>query len=349
MTGIVSINYTTEEARTGYSIVLSGHTDMKKNVAVLVYDGCWGLSVFSVTDFFRIVALLEAHQAREQSYHVDVLGVDGREVRSASGHVIAPDGGITEAAGYDLVVIPAIEGIRLSTGFEPDERLVAWLIAQKRDGARLLALSTGACLLAATGLCDSIVIATHWAFIRPLKKRYPACQFVAHPSCLQADDIWTTGSLNGGFDALLEILAQDMGDSFSQLCATHLLVSAPEKINPILPGYHNHCDEAILKVQEWIETHYAKAITIADMGREVGMAERTLKRRFQLATQISPNVYLQKVRVDKAKKLLLATDLSVKAIAYEVGYENVSFFVKVFKTQVGQTPTQWRGTEAAKR
>ena len=151
----------------------------------------------------------------------------------------------------------------------------------------------------------------------------------------------------GGFDALLEILAQDMGDPFAQLCATHLLVSAPARINPILPGHRNHCDEAILKVQEWIETHYARAITIEDMGREAGMAERTLKRRFRLATQLSPNVYVQKVRVDKAKKLLLATDMSIKAIAYEVGYENVSFFVRVFKTQAGQPPAQWRRSEVA--
>ncbi|WP_434513755.1 helix-turn-helix domain-containing protein [Dechloromonas sp. ARDL1] len=104
----------------------------------------------------------------------------------------------------------------------------------------------------------------------------------------------------------------------------------------------NHCDDAILKVQEWIEANYALDLTIESMGREVGMTERTLKRRFRLATRLSPNVYLQKVRIDKAKKLLLATDLSIKAIAYEVGYENVSFFVKIFKTHVGQTPALWR-------
>ncbi|MGY0523040.1 helix-turn-helix domain-containing protein, partial [Pseudomonas aeruginosa] len=87
-----------------------------------------------------------------------------------------------------------------------------------------------------------------------------------------------------------------------------------------------------LKVQDWMETHYAEAITIERMGREAGLAERTLKRRFQQATRLSPNLYVQKVRIDKAKKLLLASGLSVKAIAYEVGYENVSFFVRLFRT-----------------
>lgn len=316
-----------------------------KKVAILAYDGCWAMSVFSATDFFRIVTLLDKHLHREQSYHVDVLSADGSDVRSASGHVIVPDGAVAGSSGYDLIVIPPIEGIRLSEDFVPDVGVVTWLSARKQEGARLLALTTGAIYVAATGLADNVLMATHWAFVRHLKKRYPNCQFVAHPSFLHADGIWTTGSLNGGFDALLEVIAQDRGGQFAQLCATHLLVSPPEKLNPVLPGHRNHYDDAILQAQEWIESHYAQAITIERMGREVGMTERTFKRRFQLATGLSPNRYVQKVRVEKTKKLLLATDLSIKAIAYEVGYENVSFFVRVFKTQVGMTPAQWRKCE----
>lgn len=318
-----------------------------KKIALLAYDGCWAMSVFSVTDFFRVVSLLDARHGIDPTYRVEVLSADGGSVRSASGHVIQPDGAITNRSSHDLVVIPAVEGPRLASGFVPDDRLVHWLARRKRGGAALLALTTGACFLAATGLVDNVLMATHWAFVRPLSKQYPACQFVAHPSCLQADAVWSTGSMMGGFDALLEMLARDRGDAFAQLCATHLLISAPERLTPILPGHRNHHDEPILRLQEWIESHHAQAITIECMGREIGMTERTLKRRFQLATRLSPTVYVQKVRVDQAKKLLLATDLSIKAIAYEVGYENVSFFVRVFKTHAGATPSVWRKGEQA--
>ena len=303
------------------------------------------MGVYAATDFFRVVALLEQHLGQGPSHAVDVLSLDGLDVLSASGNVVAVDGFLALSTHYDLIVIPSVEGGRLSTSWQPDDQLIAWLTAQRQTGAALLAQTTAACFVAATGLSDSVLMATHWAFVRHLKKRHPKCQFVPHPSCLQADGIWTTGSLQGTFDALLELLAQDKGDVFAQMCATHLLVAAPDKLNPILPGHRNHCDEPILKVQEWIEANHAQAITIEQMGREVGMAERTLKRRFQAATCLSPNLYLQKVRVDKAKKLLLATDLSVKAIAYEVGYENVSFFVRVFKKVVGQTPAHWRRRE----
>ncbi|WP_353936028.1 helix-turn-helix domain-containing protein [uncultured Acinetobacter sp.] len=77
------------------------------------------------------------------------------------------------------------------------------------------------------------------------------------------------------------------------------------------------------------------------MAQQFNFSERNLKRRFQLATQISPIQYLQQVRVDKAKKLLLITDMNIQQIAYEVGYENVSFFIRIFKKVTACTPTQW--------
>lgn len=79
----------------------------------------------------------------------------------------------------------------------------------------------------------------------------------------------------------------------------------------------------------------------ADLAQQFNFSERNLKMRFQLATQISPNQYLQQVRVDKAKKLLLTTDMKIQQIAYEVGYENVSFFIRIFKKVTACTPTRW--------
>lgn len=312
-----------------------------KQVAVLAYEGCWAMGVFSVTDFFRIAAMLEKHLGLKPAYAVRVLSVDGEGVRAAGGHLIQPDGAVGSAGALDLIVIPAIEGVRLSGHFQPDVRLVAWL-KSRRKGTRYLALTTGACFLAAAGLARDEMMTTHWAFVGALKRLYPQNSFVGSRSHVQSGDIWTTGTLDGGFDALLEMLAQERGDHFSQLCATHLLVSDPRRLNPILPGHRDHSDEAILKAQDWIESHYAQSVTISQMGQAVSLTERTLKRRFRLATRLTPNTYVQKVRIDKAKKLLLASGMAVKEVAHQVGYENASFFVRLFKAQVGRTPAQWR-------
>ncbi|HGM6520323.1 helix-turn-helix domain-containing protein [Pseudomonas aeruginosa] len=312
-----------------------------KEVAVLAYDGCWGMGVFAVADFFRIVSLLEAHIGLEPSFRVRILA-SAREVTVASGHSLRADAILEIDADCDLLVIPAIEGARLA-GFVPDAASLAW-IAQRIDaGARVLALTTGAAWLAASRRADGLLLASHWAYVRQLARRYPQCRFIGQRSYLQADGLYTTGSLGGCFDALLEIIARERGDRFSQLCATHLLVADVQRLSPILPGRRNHRDESILALQDWIEANHAEPLGLERMAAQAGLALRTLKRRFGAATGLSPIRYLQHVRVDRAKKLLLATPLSIREIAYEVGYENVSFFVRLFRKEAGDTPSHWRG------
>ena len=312
-----------------------------KEVAVLAYDGCWGMGVFAVADFFRIVSLLEAHIGLEPSFRVRILA-SAREVTVASGHSLRADAILEIDADCDLLVIPAIEGARLA-GFVPDAASLAW-IAQRIDaGARVLALTTGAAWLAASRRADGLLLASHWAYVRQLARRYPQCRFIGQRSYLQADGLYTTGSLGGCFDALLEIIARERGDRFSQLCATHLLVADAQRLSPILPGRRNHRAESILALQDWIEANHAEPLGLERMAAQAGLALRTLKRRFGAATGLSPIRYLQQVRVDRAKKLLLATPLSIREIAYEVGYENVSFFVRLFRKEAGDTPSHWRG------
>ncbi|HHX5581573.1 TPA: GlxA family transcriptional regulator [Pseudomonas aeruginosa] len=312
-----------------------------KEVAVLAYDGCWGMGVFAVADFFRIVSLLEAHIGLEPSFRVRILA-SAREVMVASGHSLRADAILEIDADCDLLVIPAIEGARLA-GFVPDAASLAW-IAQRIDaGARVLALTTGAAWLAASRRADGLLLASHWAYVRQLARRYPQCRFIGQRSYLQADGLYTTGSLGGCFDALLEIIARERGDRFSQLCATHLLVADAQRLSPILPGRRNHRDESILALQDWVEANHAEPLGLERMAAQAGLALRTLKRRFGAATGLSPIRYLQQVRVDRAKKLLLATPLSIREIAYEVGYENVSFFVRLFRKEAGDTPSHWRG------
>ncbi|MCO3225643.1 helix-turn-helix domain-containing protein [Pseudomonas aeruginosa] len=299
------------------------------------------MGVFAVADFFRIVSLLEAHIGLEPSFRVRILA-SAREVTVASGHSLRADAILEIDADCDLLVIPAIEGARLA-GFVPDAASLAW-IAQRIDaGARVLALTTGAAWLAASRRADGLLLASHWAYVRQLARRYPQCRFIGQRSYLQADGLYTTGSLGGCFDALLEIIARERGDRFSQLCATHLLVADAQRLSPILPGRRNHRDESVLALQDWIEANHAEPLGLERMAAQAGLALRTLKRRFGAATGLSPIRYLQQVRVDRAKKLLLATPLSIREIAYEVGYENVSFFVRLFRKEAGDTPSHWRG------
>lgn len=95
-----------------------------KKVAILSYEGCWGMGIFSATDFFRIVALLEQHLGMAQTYAVEVLSSDGAEICAASGHMIQPDAAITDAGDYDLLIIPRLKVCALLQALLP--KLMCW-------------------------------------------------------------------------------------------------------------------------------------------------------------------------------------------------------------------------------
>lgn len=312
-----------------------------KKIAIIVYDGCWAMSVMMLKDFFHVVNLLSIRQGLAESYQVEMISLDGLAKTSASNPSIEVDDKVRRETTYDLVILPSFEGNRLIQIQEENDDLVDWLKSQIQQQTPTLALTTAAYFLAATQQLQHVLLATHWAFLRELKRLFPQSSFTANRNYLQSEQIYTTGTLLGTFDALLGTVAQQKGDYFAQLCASHLLMHAPQELNPVLPNFRNHCDEAVLQVQDWLDANFSQENRIADLAKQFNFSERNLKRRFQLATQISPNQYLQQVRVDKAKKLLLTTEMNVQQIAYAVGYENVSFFIRVFKKITGCTPSQW--------
>ena len=312
-----------------------------KKIAIIVYDGCWAMSVMMLKDFFHVVNLLSIRQGLAESYQVEMISLDGLAKTSASGPSIEVDDKVRRETTYDLVILPSFEGNRLIQIQEENDDLVDWLKSQIQQQTPILALTTAAYFLAATQQLQHVLLATHWAFLRELKRLFPQSSFTANRNYLQSEQIYTTGTLLGAFDALLGIMAQQKGDYFAQLCVSHLLMHAPQELNPVLPNFRNHCDEAVLQVQDWLDANFSQENRIADLAKQFNFSERNLKRRFQLATQISPNQYLQQVRVDKAKKLLLTTEMNVQQIAYAVGYENVSFFIRVFNKITGCTPSQW--------
>ena len=313
-----------------------------KRIGILAYEGCWGLNVSLVKDVFRVTTLLETHLGVSETFSAEVLTVTGREVLSCSGFQIIPDKQLDPYTRYDLIVVPAIVGNRLSHLSGEHSLVVDALKKIISSDTQVLSLSTGAYFIAATGMVNGNLLATHWAFAKRLKSFFPDCDFTSHNSYIKEENIYTTGSLNASMDVLLAFIAEEKGERFAYECATHLLVSDPKEIHPILPGYRGHKDEDVYAVQEWIETNYHGSCRIEEMATKFGFSERNLKRRFHMATGVSPNQYLQKVRIAKAKKLLLSTSMSVKEICYQVGYQNDSFFTRAFKNNTGVTPSQWR-------
>ena len=110
----------------------------------------------------------------------------------------------------------------------------------------------------------------------------------------------------------------------------------------VLTGSRQTDDAVIAKCQEWVAQHYDESTPVATMESLSGLSERSFKRRFGQATGMTPIDYVHTLRVEEAKQILETTDLPVEAVALEVGYEDASFFGRLFKRKVKLTPAQYR-------
>jgi transcriptional regulator GlxA family with amidase domain len=313
-----------------------------RNITILTFDSCWAMNVMIVNDFFTIVERLQTHHNEALSFSCQIVSVDGNTVRSASGSVIHVNASLAEVSTTDLVIIPPIEGKQLGQEVNGKDEIVKWLQQIGDQDIPIVSISTGAFLLAEAGLLENKLVATHWAFLKYFRKKYPTIHFTTNKSYTLAKNIYSTGSFNGCMDVLIHYISLTKGEHFAQQCAAHSLLTSPELISPVLLGKRNHVDEAILNVQDWIEENHNKHFSILEIANQFAFSERNLKRRFKLATDLSPIKYLQDVRLEKAKRLLISTEHSVSYIAYSIGYENCSFFIRLFKRNLGVTPQQWR-------
>jgi transcriptional regulator GlxA family with amidase domain len=237
----------------------------------------------------------------------------------------------------------------------PDEDLsgrypveLRWLKERYAAGATLATACTGALILGEAGLLDGQDVTTHWGYCEALAARYPTAR--VHPNRAlvisgEGQRLVMAGGGTSWFDLALFLIArlvsadEAMRVARLQLIDWHHIGQQPFAA---LTRNRRADDAVIAKCQEWIAQHYDKDSPVAAMARLSGLADRSFKRRFARATGMSPMEYVHTLRLEESKHTLETTDLPIEAVANEAGYEDASFFGRLFRRKVGLTPAQYR-------
>ncbi|MEM7524660.1 MAG: helix-turn-helix domain-containing protein [Pseudomonadota bacterium] len=240
-----------------------------------------------------------------------------------------------------IVLPPNISGAR---GAE-DHTLHDWIRRQRDRGAVICSVCAGAFWLGHAGLLDGRPATTHWALEEEFRAAFPRAAL--HPERLIIDDndIVTAGGLMAWVDLGLFLVERRLGAPVVTRTARSLLVDPRGREQRNYRSFRpplGHGDAAILAVQHWMEGAVDSDLTVTALADRAGLAERTFLRRFRAATGLTPNVYVQTLRVEKARGLLERTRLSVSEICWRVGYRDLSAFGRVFRTVTGITPGEYR-------
>jgi transcriptional regulator GlxA family with amidase domain len=277
-----------------------------------------------------------------------VVSADGRPFTGANGVRITPDASFEQCTRPRIAVVSDVmlaPGADLDTRFEP---AVDWLRGCYAGGALIASACTGAIVLARTGLLDGLDATSHWAYCEHLRRQYPRTRWHADRGLVVAGPeqrILMAGSGVSWHLLVLALVARFAGPQEAMQVARINLMEL-NSASPLAYASLTHgsraADPLIAHCQQWAAMNYVSEAPVARMVALSQLPERTFKRRFQLATGMSPLEYVHHVRLEEAKQLLESGDAPVEAIATEVGYSDSSFFGRLFRRKVGMTPAQYR-------
>ncbi len=261
---------------------------------------------------------------------------------------VTPALAVTEAPAADVVIVPEIWLDPDSSLFGRHQAVTSWLQQVHKDGAFVYSACSGSILLAESGLLDGCDATSHWGYESLFRRQYPQIRFRAEPNLAFADPdgrIVTAGGSTSWHDLALHIVARHASPAEAlRLEKLYLLKRHEDGQLPFtaLVRRSLHADRVVKQTEQWLQTHFAEANVLAGALQHAGIPERSLKRRFRTATGTSMLERLQDIRVEAAKALLEQTPQAVDEISLAVGYEDTSFFRRLFRRSTGLTPSQYR-------
>jgi transcriptional regulator GlxA family with amidase domain len=281
-------------------------------------------------------------------FRVRIVSPDGRPFECGNGVPVRPALSIARARRADIVILPEL-------WLGPDEHLggrypalCKWIRARYDAGACVYSACSGALLLAETGLLDGRTATSHWGYQDLFRSRYPRIQFQPEPNLCMADSrgrLVTAGGTTSWHDLALHIISRHASPGEAmRIAKVYLLKWHSEGQLPFEPLVRQlpHGDAVVKECEAWLATHYQQSGVVARAVGRSGVPERTLKRRFKRATGLAVIDYLQNLRIEDAKRQLESTERAVDEISAGVGYEDASFFRRVFKRRTGMLPLQYR-------
>jgi len=277
-------------------------------------------------------------------FKVEVVGLEP-EIKLNNGlYNIKPDKTIDQVTQTDLIIIPPVQ-FDLMQSMADNQGFCEWIIRQHLKGAEVVSLCLGAFILGNTGLLDGKKCVTHWKAAAQFKKLFPKTDLA--PDSLMTDEngIYTGGGAFSSANLILYIIEKFVDREAAIYCSKIFQIDMGRNSQSefiIFTGQKDHADEAVKNIQDYVEKNFHEKINVDELCYKFNMVRRTMERRFKLATSNTLIEYIQRVRVEAAKRNLEKTRKTVNEVMYDVGYADSKSFRDVFKKFSGISPVDYR-------
>jgi transcriptional regulator GlxA family with amidase domain len=323
-----------------------------RTVLIAVFDGVQSLDVTGPLEVFTAAT----GPGGEPAYRVLTASLGGAQVRAASGLGLVPDGDLDRLSGRagrddgaapdgsappDLLIVPGGAGTR-----RPQDGLVRWLREHAADAGRVASVCTGAFLLAEAGLLDGRRVTTHWAYCAALGRQYPAVEVDPDPIFIIDGRLATSAGVTAGIDLALALVEEDLGRDAALAVARQLVVFLRRPGNQAQFSAQLSAQVAqrgpLRDVQQWITEHPDADLSVEALAGQASLSPRHFARAFAAEVGMPPGRYVERVRLEAARRHLEDTAAGVEQTARACGYRTTEAMRRAFVAALGVSPAEYR-------
>ena len=317
------------------------------HITFLASDNCMASSIAGMIDALSIANFWWQYINQGQCaplFHTTVVSIDGRPVAANGGLTISAETAMDSIEQTDVIIGPAF-----LPPFDFDnpqtEAIIKWFWEHYDNDTAIASTCTGSFLLARAGLLDGKIATTNWMLAGLFKKYYPKVDLRVDKMFTEDDGVMCTGAATAFLNLCMHEIERFGSRELALQCSKALLFDPDRQSQSPYMTYEfkkTHADTQILKAQEIMEKNYSQRLSMDDMAKDLGLSPRHFKRRFKNATSESPLSYLQRLRIEEAKRRLETNTQSIGEITWQVGYEDMNSFRKLFRKHTGMSPKSYR-------
>jgi transcriptional regulator GlxA family with amidase domain len=320
-------------------------TALPRRVVVLVFPGFQILDAVGPIEVLNAATRLAAagHSGRP-GYRIEVVGPQPGPVTSSNRLAVVVEHGLAEVRGdIDTLIIAGGLGTRRCV---QDADVIAWVRRAAARSRRVTSVCTGALLLAEAGLLDGKRATTHWAFAEELAGRYPKVHVDADPIYLKEGRFYTSAGVTSGMDLALALVEEDLGREIALATARWLVLflkrpGGQAQFSAQLSA-QTAAREPIRDLQWWILEHLDEDLSVEALAARAGMSPRNFARVFTREVGATPARYVERIRVDAARRQLEESSASIDQVADICGFGTAETMRRAFLRNVRVPPADYR-------
>lgn len=277
-------------------------------------------------------------------FKVEYVGLNEYVPANNGEYTIKTDRLLKDVEHTDLLIIPPAFG-DTEAGILANAEAIPYFKKLHQNGSSIASLCIGAFLLAETGLLNGKKCSTHWAHISEFREKYPLVEVEDGAVITEHGNIYSSGGASSLWNLILYLVEKFSDRETAVMISKYFALDIGRDSQSqfaIFKGQKNHGDADIQKVQDYIETNYEDKITVEDLVNLTTVGRRTFERRFKDATANTPIEYIQRVKIEAAKKFFEASRKNVTEVMYGVGYTDTKAFRDIFRKITGLTPIEYR-------